>query len=451
MHHSAIFCATLAVACFLAVTTAAPALTIVAVNDSGAPTLWRNDSGIITTTNRDSFRGFFGNTTFAYSIAPRIDNTGIYLWGNGSDDAELADVLSFASNTLQQTQASVAYDPANYSIPYFSGAGYDIFVPQDEGGRFAYVGNNDASSFLIKLDLNNNSAVVEDAEWPVPSVCYYAPEDEELRYSGMTANATHFFVSCYYGQAGLVVSFSRSNPSSTNGTVIYYNSTLGQASQPTSDGTYVYWSLWPGNVLSRYNYKTGVLEVNWVSLPGVPVTNSLGPWRVRLYREQGTPVLYVLMYGREPVLDCLRRVDPATGTQLSVVWNNTDNCLGGLNDLFIVPNGEIEYAHQPYTALPPVSAPASPIAAPVAAPASSPVASGGSPTASNAPVASNGPTASATPTASASTPSSVPPTTSASNPKAASIPASSATRLDVVGKISLVLIAIICAAVSCAM
>jgi hypothetical protein len=362
----------------------------------------------------ETLDGFVGNTSHPIVLVPIWNNTGAILYYNRTN--EFRDSITVVSNTLQTiTGPNVAFNDAD---PVFSGYSYDAWMPQDENGRYVYFGE----AFVKKIDLWNNSAVVTDANWPASNVCY------DFGFSGTTsgfaANSTHMFISCYSGTGGMVFGMSRTNTSDRF--LIHLNDTRGQIGQLAMDENNIYWGLWPGTTIGRYNFKTGVLNTNWTSLPdyGV-VSGGYGLWRLRMYRENGTYVLWAQIYpDLANPFNCLRRVNPMTGEQLSVVWNSTELCVRNLNDFFIAPNGEISYVHQPVVPLPAPVAP--PVAAPVAASVSAP---NGAPSAS-------APSVSA-PSASANTPTVRAP----SSPSAPKTPSSSAafTLPSIVGLICIVL------------
>jgi hypothetical protein len=378
MHHQkliigALCCVLLSAAQVLA----AADLLIAAVTDNGKTFIYRKANNVETV---ELSSGFLSNTTTPTAMPPVWNNTGVILYGNYSGD--ITDSFAYVANDVKTVNGpSFSYDPAIY--PDMEGVGNDAFQPQDENGRYLYFG----TQVMKKIDLFNNSEPVYDANWPAPICADFVARASS---SGFAANQTHFFITCYRGTGGVVFSMSRTNTSDR--TIIHLNDTMGQPGQPAMDETYLYWAFWPGTTIARYNFKTGELLLNWTTLPDYGVVgNRYGVWRIRMYRENRQPVMWVLIYPDVTTpYNCLRRVDPATGQQLENVWNTTELCIRNLNDMFIAPNGEIAYMHQPVLPLPPIASPVGPPRAvpPSAAPTSSSGAPSGAPSSgSSAPTA----------------------------------------------------------------
>lgn len=302
---------------------------------------------------------------------------GVILFANLSAPAGSVLSVTPVSNDLQlMLSPTQIFGMANYPAGYVWDYSQGAFMPRDESGRYFYFGSPRLSKFLIKADLFNNSQLVFDANWPAADLCVDPVTSTPLHFVSVTANETHFFISCATGVDSFIYTMSRTNTNIRER--IYDGYGQGQVGHMTVDDQYLYFPKTNGTTIGRFNFKTGALESSWTTLPSFGNYDVYsGAWRVRLYRENQVPVLWVSTYPRNYIAtsqyECLHRIDLTTGQHLSVVWNDTALCQPGLNDFFIAPNGVISYVGQPYTSLPPVAAPElPPVAAPELPPSNSP-------------------------------------------------------------------------------
>jgi hypothetical protein len=366
-------------------------LSIIAVTDTYGGVqvrFWQNSSGVIYASTSASLRGFLGNTTVPSSFVPFPNEQGFFFHYNlSSFEPSVVPV----ANDVQSILSSPMKFVLNESFANPTSPSQDGYMPNDENERYYYYAGPGSLASFFKIDLTTG-AVINDSFWPMEDACASRDLNLGLYAAGISANSTHFFISCY-GNYGGVFAYPRANPSNETRAIISLVPNV-QYGPTAADNTYLYIPQWPGLTIHRYNYRTGVLDGNWTSLNNYGESLSgYGVWRLRMYSENGKFVLWAQIYGDFLTQsNCLRRVDLQTGAELSVVISANVSCPPGLSDFVIIPEaGAPRYASQPVPLPAPVAPPmAPPVASPIATPMSAPIAA---PTAgSSSPVATKAPT-----------------------------------------------------------